>query len=849
MITKVKLKCLRIAYLMVFLPSIVAFRATGQETGDTLVRQVPDSILLEVYSKKYSAVNPALFGYTSDDVYLCSPSKFDNGKNIIVPDIEKYPWEARLENGMPNVVVTEHGDVSIYCSSFIAFAAKPPSKVGALVYVNQTNDYRQPNWVRPDAGLYWYNGSGQTSDEKIIPSPIGSSVPTNIVATDIESLGIYDEYDVSKNGIKLIYLPQRESHNQIISAYQMNKTFTSQSILAGFSDMKNDRIGKQVNFTFDFINGDTHMGMLKVSDHYSFVSRVNAKRSYIEPDEQVPFKPDHRKRYRRETITPIGHSLVSLHVPLDVALDMSTPQWEPYSMQPFQMAGYENDIWYGLVTMFGTEGDPDVAAKQRTELAISNDGFHWRYLKPGFPFLDNGTDPKSDDYGCINIAIPVNNTKYSNDRDDLYYFYAASNGRHVAGRNPGISLAFGKRGKWAALSAGASPKTYTSSENPEFVASRMGPTLSLYNALFLGSSCSPRILADVTEDPTGKTLSILNSYVSVVVYALENGKKGALLTANLGKPKDGTTIPSDKYESASFTYQGKDASSKYYLIKYFSDLSKRTPNEIISMKDMDPIRVTLESSVKNANFYGIKYDITKEDAKSPLDIVYSNLFQPSNIWFHEQTTAGSYFTKDFKDEKLMPNETPPVCMETGTIAIAAQVGTQNGEQTLLNIYGDNNNNNMNIIFDSHGDFVYTLNKDGKPFAQMTVSPPAGQTFSGKDVSITIESVHRSHRKYGADIEDQVTLFRVSCPELKFEKIVPQPIIWNWKHEESQITESDRANAQCFAFLEFTSFIPSVHKVSVGSMDEKGTSKFQGLIKAVQFAPTLPEGTSDFWHRN
>ena len=155
------------------------------------------------------------------------------------------------------------------------------------------------------------------------------------------------------------------------------------------------------------------MGILKEENTYYFVSRVNAKRSYLTPEEHLPLKPDSRKRYRRETVTPIGPDFVSQHVTLNVALDMSTPQWEPYSMQPFQMPGFEDDIWYGLVTMFGTEGDPDVAAKQRTELAISNDGFHWKYLKPGYPFLDNGTDPNSDDYGCINIAIPVNNTKYS----------------------------------------------------------------------------------------------------------------------------------------------------------------------------------------------------------------------------------------------------------------------------------------------------------------------------------------------------------------------------------------------------------------------------------------------------
>ena len=120
-------------------------------------------------------------------------------------------------------------------------------------------------------------------------------------------------------------------------------------------------------------------------------------------------------------------------------------------MQPFRSPGFEKGIWWGLVTMFGTEGDQQVQHKQRTELAISNDGIHWRYVKAGVPYLDNGTDPQSDDYGCINIAKPVLNTRFSSNPMDAYYFYAASNQRHIEGRNPGISLAIGKKGKIAGL--------------------------------------------------------------------------------------------------------------------------------------------------------------------------------------------------------------------------------------------------------------------------------------------------------------------------------------------------------------------------------------------------------------
>lgn len=846
-ISKTMSRCLVIQSTFCFaVLSAMAQKPSLVEEPDSLSRKSSD--YAEAYSVKYSAVNPALFLYNSDDVHINSPSKFENGKNVINPNPVTFPWEGRLENGMPNVIVSEYGDLSIYLSSFIAFANRPPSKVGAVVYTNNTDSYT--NWNRPNAGLYWFDVNGTVADDKVVSTPGGNTLSTNIVATDIESLGIYDQYDVSKDGIKLIYLPQRESHNKIISAYLMDKTFNTDGVLSGFSKMKADRQKNQVDFTFDFINGDTHMGILKVADNYSFVSRVNAKRSYVKPTEHLPFRPDARKRYRRETISPIGYNFVSQHVSLNVALDMSTPQWEPYSMQPFQMPGFEHDIWYGLVTMFGTEGDPDVAAKQRTELAISNDGFHWRYLKPGVPFLDNGTDPNSDDYGCINAAIPVNNTKFSSDRDDLYYFYAASNKRHVAGRNPGVSLAFGRRGAWAGLQASQSEKQFNSPCGSNFVQHRASPSYSLYNAFYMGNQCTPQLLADVTQDPTGKNISNLNSYAAVLIYALDpsTNNKGSLLTAVLGNCQSGSSSPSNTYESVPFIYQGKDASSKYYLMQYFRELSQSKPDEIISMKTMDAIPVLVESKIKNGTLYGLKFEMTKPDAACPLSLEHTTLFQPKNIWTHAQTNAADFFTQDFSGVKLAPNETTPVNMTTGTIAITATPASQSSDQVLINMYGDSNNDNsLDITYNSQGQFVYTLTKDNLPFAQMVIEPPTGQSFVGKQVNITLESVLPRYRKYGKNITEQVTLFRVSCPALGFEKIVPQQVLWDWKHADGQITDSDRANAQCFAFLEFSSFAPSLNKITVGSKNSSGVAKFMGTIHKVEVAPTLPEGSSDFWN--
>lgn len=329
---------------------------------------------------------------------------------------------------------------------------------------------------------------------------------------------------------------------------------------------------------------------------------------------------------------------------------------------------------------------------------------------------------------------------------------------------------------------------------------------------------------------------------------MEDSIRGPLLLAVLVAPKAGTTSPSDNYEAVSFTAGGKDASSKYYLLKYFSDMSKKNPTEILSMRHMDPIPVVMESWQKNSTFYGLKFEMTKPEAKCPLNIEITNLHQPSNIWLFKQSLPGQYSTRDFSNLKLLPNETPPTCMVTGTLAIEATVGNLGDEQILVNIHGaPENNNSLSVVLTQHGDFVYSIIKDGMPFAEMSISPPSGKSFEGKHVFITVESLHPKNRKYGKDISDQVTIFRLSCPELGFEKIVPQAILWNWKHPEGSITDSDKANAQCFAFLQFSSFVPSMTHVSIGNIDESGESRFLGTIHKTQFAPTLPSGQSDFWN--
>ena len=799
--------------------------------------------------KKYSAVNPALFLYKTEDVYINPPVKYNNGKNLIKPNPTAYPWESRLENGMPNVIKDANGNLSIYISSFISFASKPPSKVGALVYTNRSNDIT--NWQRPNAGLYWYNANGTTSDEKIVGTYQEGYQNTNIVAVDIESLGIYDDHETTNKPIKLIYLPQRESHNKVLSAYEMDKTFTEQGILQGFSLMKSDRLTNQKNFTFDFINGDTHMNFLKQDGNYYFVSRLNAKRSALKNGETLPMNPDQRKRYRRETVTKVGEQLTSKNVELNVALDMSDLRWEPYSMQPFRLPGFEDDIWWGLVTMFGTEGDAEVQHKQRTELAISNDGKNWYYLKPGVPFLDNGTDPTSDDYGCINIAKPVVNTRFSADPMAAYYFYAASNIRHINGRNPGISLATGNYGKVAGLHADGMEKRFCSMIPSEgSVSVENMPTFSVANAFREGTNPLPQVLADVTVDPRGLSIDLLNSYVAVLLYAYSEsapGGKGAFLGGSLGSSMQGTSTVSEEYEYVPFVYNGIYSGTKQHLLNYLKSYSDAHPTSIVSLKDFEEFPIVMEAWVKNATFYGLKFTNGNGVENAGVNFYAPSHYQDAGLWsYTPETPTDPCYTEDFSQTKRLPNQKFPLDKETGSFALSVTpTSTANYPQTILRMYGDENND-IGIYYGTNGDFQYIMKKDGIPFASMAISPPAGKSFANKNVVLTLEAVKNGDRKYGSNLHEESAIFRVSCNELGFEEIVQQNILWNWKHAEGSITAADSANARAFAYLASTAFVAGMDTISVGGSNSHCSNQFLGSIHHVELADHLPTWSSDFW---
>lgn len=83
-------------------------------------------------------------------------------------------------------------------------------------------------------------------------------------------------------------------------------------------------------------------------------------------------------------------------------------------------------------------------------------------------------------------------------------FYAASNIRHVKGRNPGISLAIGKYGKMAGLKAENTPKNFYSMEAATYPISVDDmPKFSMYNAFREGSSFSLIFLPMLLMIPGG----------------------------------------------------------------------------------------------------------------------------------------------------------------------------------------------------------------------------------------------------------------------------------------------------------------------------------------------------------
>lgn len=804
----------------------------------------------ETYNVRYSAVNPALFLYQNGDVFVNSPQKYNNGNHLIIPSPVAYPWEAHLENGMPNVFVDSNKNVSVYISSFLIYNPSGGSKVGAMVYANNTNNLG--NWSRPNAELYWYKASGATPDEKISSTNVPGSIPTNIVAVDIESLSFLEETINRIKKVRAVYSPQRQSVSNLLAVYDMDRTFTTNGILSGFNNMKQDRLQKQKMLHYKFTNGGTHLNLFKQHGKYYLNGRVNTRRTYLQPGEVPPFNPDPRKRFRRSTVSELGNDVVSGNYDYYTALDMSTTEWEPYSIQSFKLPGYDEDIQWGLITMYGTDGIKSLEMKQRTELAFTVDGIHWKYLKPGTPFLDNGTDPNSDDYGCINIAKPVWGTKFYSDPRRLLYFYASSNHRHVITRQTGISLATGILGKLAGLHAADQVKSFTSmnpKSNPQVETSDM---IHFYvsKAFGVGKEFCPYILADITEDPRGKLIKDLNSYVALSIYEYDaqiSDGKGKRLGAVLGSSIKGSTAVSNDFESVGIMSSGKDMTSKSVVLDYLRDYSKKHPKQIVDFNTMAPIPVFLEVSVKNATFYGIEFKNQSENRDVAVDLTRASSLNKQDLWEYKPTSPQKKTCQsfDFSNAKELPNMSLPIDMSHGAFAFKVVPESSGNDQVIFKMSGDNNNY-LSLVYTSGGKYQYELVKDGIPFNKLEIEPPTGKSFVGKASTITLEGIPYRDRKYLKGYTEDVTVMRVSVPSMSFEATVHEPITWNWKHQTGQITQSDTAVARAFAYVPFTTFVAGMTKINVGGNSDSCDKNFLGVIEQIEVSDGLPSGDKDFW---
>lgn len=796
--------------------------------------------------QNYTAVNPLLFSYADSDIHLQPPNKYDGGKQIMSPDSFKYPWETRLDNGMPNALVDVHGNVAVYFSSFLVYSPTPPSKVGAMVFVNRTENYK--TWERPDAGLYWYNQYGKTADEIISGTYHSEYQPTNIVAVDIESLGIYDD-GVIGHQIQTIYKPQRDFHYQYVAAYPMNRAFTEDCILDDFSHMKQDRLQHQSVFTFRQISADTHMNWMFNNGKHFFTSRLNSRRSVLQPGEKPPFDKDPRPLYRRSLLATVGEQVETKNLDYNIVLDNSTTRWEPYSMQPFRMPGYDKDVWFGLVTMFGKLGYPETEKKQRTELAISDNGINWRYLLPGTPFIDNGTDPKADDFGCINVATPIYDSKMHGDNGNMPFFlYASANARHVEGRNSGLSLAMSKYGKIAGLKAAQEEKTFYSVTPLTFPGLKQTamPLLSVKNAFALNAHFCPKILGDITDDPRQKTIQELDSYVQINYHSYNQNVEhgiGMYLGGALGSSVEHTHDVSDEFESVGIVDRSGYSKSKEYILGYIRLMSALQPKRIISFKDVY-IPVVLETKIKNATLYSVKFPAAA-DGSVPIDFSGASSHVPRQLWTYTPSMSNNNgcYVESFKDKKRYPLILTPTCMTEGSIAVKIAPVKRSGKQSVLTMLNDESNF-LSINMSDNGTIQYLIEKDGEEYVKLEATPPTGKDFYGKAVTITVEAVKNKYRKYHKDYKEEVTVMRVTCNDIGYEKIVTQPTIWNSR--KAIPTKEDSCHARTMAYLPFSSIVGGMDRIIVGGSNEACADKFMGVIAKIEVSDKLPPGSNDFW---
>lgn len=358
--------------------------------------------------------------------------------------------------------------------------------------------------------------------------------------------------------------------------------------------------------------------------------------------------------------------------------------------------------------------------------------------------------------------------------------------------------------------------------------------------------------------PRGNDLETVTSFITsqfccfsetAPIYTYDSADEhgvGHFLGGTLGSSKQGTTTISDDYEVVPFVTGGKDGTTKQFLFDFLKRFSQENPRAIVSLKEFNPIPIVLEARVKNAVIYGLKFNKSPLAQEAAISFDEASAYQFSNHWAYTSEEAGRVFTYDFSRQAKLPNQSFPTDLKSGAISILATPGEAVAStQTLLRLYGSDDENDLGIYYDAEGNFRYTLKRDGMPYAQMIIPPPIGKKFAGHQVQITLESVKYEDRKYGRSLPENTCVLRVFCPDLGLDHILQQEILWNWKHAPGSITDSDRANARAFAYLQFSAFSPGMTNLTIGGEKANPATPFTGTIHRVEFADKLAPGENDF----
>lgn len=838
---------------------------------------------------RFSSVNPVLFLYTADDIYINTPSKYNNGNHLLRQNQEQYPWEDRWDNGYPNAFVAPDGNVSLYLSIYDFFDPDKISSSGSIEFLRTNNSLS--TWERPDLGVLYYNGGTSPPKDRVNRMMLG--VNTNLVAKGLEVMGMTK--DLPSNTLQLVYrlfgktapnMPIFNGHT--MNGYSANADFDNHgafSIFTSIPTFDSEYNQVQYNFNAPFLSADTHNQLFSFRGENFFTTRLRVKSHEpvpaYQPNNDRPSKPtsgDEHRLYRRSYIVPLGSEMQNSSAELIPALDPQPNDMEPYSLQAFRLPGFESDILWGLVTMYDNAcnsncwTDPDWDT-QWTELAISADGRHWKYLKPGEPFIPNGhqqNNTNADDQSTVNIALPVSHTQFHSPDypEEQYYFYMSSKEKHKDdNRVAGLSLAKGDYGKMAGLKT-TSAKTFASMNPKNSPLLKKQDLIHIrFSSLFTpGAEVKLGLLTDVSSYINSEVVDPnipLASYVRVDMYAYDEDEplgQGTLLAGAYGNSQT-NGLPSRHYETVPFSvtyHHGTEqfstiSNSKSLLFNHlWNSANKEGDEKIVTVNDFDNTPVLLEAEVKDAVHYGIELetDAVNTEAASqftPPNPIYS--FYPSNTTFGILNRC-SETKQDQSIAYPLPNQIPITELGQGTIAIKVKPSQSHPEtdQYVFGLWGDDSNH-LALLYGEDGNYHYRLRKDGIDFVKRAITPSnLGLTsFAGETATITIENTNTNKYHKGGfpdpipgtagEQRNIVPNLRVKVGETNY--IVVPFVDFTLPNIDGSLNAKDTADARISYYDLFASFIPELKYAVVGYNDQCNGG-FIGDIFAVEFATELPE---------